>query len=67
MRKAVANISTDANSAISVRSCAVYRVKHGIMIWRYLGNVLTLRGLYIWEGKKHVKIGLHFTYVLRAY
>ena len=39
MRKAVSgefegNISTDANSAISVRSCAVDRTKHKIVIWR---------------------------------
>jgi hypothetical protein len=38
MRKAVTgefegNISTDANPAISVRSCALHRTKHKIMIW----------------------------------
>ena len=56
MRKAVTgefegNISTDANSAISVGSCAVDRVKHRVMIWREPGNVLTSRSLSILEGK----------------
>jgi hypothetical protein len=39
VRKAVTgefegNISTDANSSISVGSCTVDRIKHKIMIWR---------------------------------